>query len=151
MTAIAPRSVYMNLRRHHEAHRRRAVPFTAAVQVLYALDEALDELLEETVDGRIRRYRAAADRLRRGFASMGLALLLPESHRSNSITSLVLPRGTTYGALHDHLKQDGFVVYEGQGHLAAEIFRVANMGALADDDFDRFLLSLGRAIGIRSA
>ncbi|MEY4948949.1 MAG: 2-aminoethylphosphonate aminotransferase [Pseudomonadota bacterium] len=151
MAAIAPRSVYMNLRRHHEAHRRRAVPFTAAVQVLYALDEALDELLEETVDGRIRRYRAAADRLRRGFASMGLALLLPESHRSNSITSLVLPRGTTYGALHDHLKQDGFVVYEGQGHLAAEIFRVANMGALADDDFDRFLLSLGRAIGIRSA
>ena len=65
----------------------------------------------------------------------------------NSITSLAMPRGATYAALHDRLKQDGFVVYEGQGRLAAEIFRVANMGALSTDDFDRFLGSLRRALG----
>lgn len=146
MGAIAPRSVYMNLPRHHEAHRKRTVPFTAAVQVLYALDEALDELLEETVAGRVRRYRDAALRLRSGFEDMGLRLLLPEPLRSNSITSLTLPRGATYAALHDRLKADGFVVYEGQGRLAAEVFRVANMGALSIDDFDRFLASLRRAL-----
>ncbi|MBU6282097.1 aminotransferase class V-fold PLP-dependent enzyme [bacterium] len=151
MGAIAPRSVYMNLPRHHEAHRKRTVPFTAAVQVLYALDEALDELLEETVEGRVLRYREAAERLRRGFEQLGLRLLLPPGLRSNSITSLVLPRGATYRELHDRVREDGFVVYEGQGRLAAEVFRVANMGALSTDDFDRFLDSLGRALGRAAA
>lgn len=146
MGAIPPRSVYMHLPRHAEAHRRGTVPFTAAVQVLYALDEALDELLEETVAGRLARYRSTAERLRHGFASMGLGLLLPPSLRSGSITAVHLPPGADYPTLHDRLKADGFVIYEGQAKLATEVFRVANMGAIPPGEFDRFLESLGRAL-----
>lgn len=151
MAAIEPRSVYMHLPRYAEARRRRTVPFTAAVQVLYALDEALDELLEETVAGRIARYRAAAGRLRAGFAALGLRLLLPGPLRSNSITAIHLPAGTGYAALHDRLKADGFVIYEGQAKLATEVFRVANMGAIPAVEFDRFLDCLGRAIAAAGA
>lgn len=145
MAAIAPRSVYLHLPRHFAAHERRSVPFTAAVQVLYALDEALDELLEETVAGRIARYARAAARLRAGFDALGLVPLLPAELRSNSITTLSLPAGMGYRELHDRLKADGFVIYEGQGQLSREAFRVANMGALTEDDFARFLESLRRA------
>jgi len=147
MSEIPQRTVYLHLPRHFAAHEKRTVPFTAAVQVLYALDEALDELLEETVAGRVERYARAARRLRSGFEKLGLEILLPDEWRSNSITTLGLPGGATYGSLHDHLKQDGFVIYEGQGQLGATSFRVANMGALTAEDFDRFLASLGRAIG----
>ncbi|MDG2308368.1 MAG: alanine--glyoxylate aminotransferase family protein [Candidatus Binatia bacterium] len=146
MDTIPQRTVYLHLPRHYAAHEKRTVPFTAAVQALYALDEALDELLEETVAGRIERYEAAARQLRAGFTGLGLEILLPEEWRSNSITTLGLPPGVTYAALHRSLKNDGFVIYEGQGHLGATAFRVANMGALTRDDFARFLTALERAV-----
>ena len=137
------RSLYLSLAVHHEAQERGTVPFTPAVQLAYALDEALCELLEETVPGRIRRYAAAAGLLRDGFSRLGLECILPSALRSNSITSLWLPPGRSYAALHDALKARGFVIYEGQGRLAREIFRVANMGQLERRDFERFLGALG--------
>ncbi len=76
---VPARSVYFNLARHHAAQERGDTLFTPAVQAHYALEAALDELIEETVDGRIRRYRAYAEQFRKGFAEMGLELLIPES------------------------------------------------------------------------
>jgi len=146
MAAIAPRSVYMHLPRHFAAHEKKTVPFTAAVQVLYALDEALDELLEEGVAQRVARYARAAAQLRAGFAELGLRLLLPPELRSNSITTLSLPTGLGYRELHDRLRAEGFVIYEGQGQLSREVFRVANMGALGEGDFARFLAALRGAL-----
>lgn len=136
------RSLYLSLTVHHEAQVRGSVPFTPAVQLAYALDEALAELLEEGVAGRIARYAAAAALLRDGFQRLGLDFVLPAAVRSNTITSLSLPGGATYARLHDGLKTRGFVVYEGQGRLAREIFRVANMGHLAPADFASFLDAL---------
>ncbi len=137
------RSLYFSLATYVE----QPMPFTPAVQVAYALDEALAELLEETVGGRIARYAAAAGLLREGFARLGLACVLPPALRSNTITSLRFPAGRTYAALHDALKARGFVIYEGQGWFAREAFRVANMGALGREDFERFLVALGEVLG----
>lgn len=143
LAAAPPRSVYLGL----ASYATNPMPFTFAVQVAYAFDEALGELLEEGVAARVARYRAAALRLRAGFARLGLDLALPEELRSNSITALALPPGRTFRELHDALKARGFVVYEGQGRLARSLFRVANMGHLAPDDFDRFLAALGEVLG----
>jgi 2-aminoethylphosphonate-pyruvate transaminase len=60
---------------------------------------------------------------------------------------LRLPAGFDYPKLHAKLREDEFVIYEGQGRLAKEAFRVANMGALSEADFDRFLASLGKVLG----
>ena len=46
---IPARSLYFNLLKHHGAQEAGDMLFTPAVQIHYALDEALDELLEETV------------------------------------------------------------------------------------------------------
>jgi len=141
------RSLYLSLPVHHEAQERRTVPFTPAVQLAYALDEALAELLEEGVGARIARYAAAAKLLRAGFTKLHLGFVLPPALRSNSITSLRLPAGRAYDVLHDGLKARGFIIYEGQGRLAREIFRVANMGQLAPADFERFLAALAEVLG----
>jgi 2-aminoethylphosphonate-pyruvate transaminase len=141
--AHPPRSVYLSL----ATYAASAMPFTPAVQVAYALDEALAELLEEGVAARIQRYAAAADLLRRGFVRLGLECVLPPERRSNTITALRMPAGRTYASLHDGLRARGFVVYEGQGKLASELFRVANMGAIAGADFARFLAALGEVLG----
>jgi 2-aminoethylphosphonate-pyruvate transaminase len=137
-----PRSVYLSL----ATYAASAMPFTPAVQVAYALDEALAELLEEGVDARIARYGRAARLLRDGFARLGLECVLPQVRRSNTITALRMPAGRTYATLHDGLRARGFVVYEGQGTLASELFRVANMGAIPTAEFERFLIALGEVL-----
>jgi 2-aminoethylphosphonate-pyruvate transaminase len=142
-------SLYLHLPLHWEAQERRSIPFTPAVQAWYALDAALDELLEETVAARVKRYRTAAFLLREGFTRMGLKFLLPPEYQVNSLTSLLLPEGMTYQRLHDDLKERGFVIYEGQGKLQTGIFRVANMGHLTLDDFRRFLGALEAVLATR--
>ena len=136
------RSLYLHLPLHWEAQEKRSIPFTPSVQTWYVLDAALDELLEETVTERVKRYYTAARLLRDGFARLGLEALLPAAHQSNTLTSLLLPEGMTYPRIHDGLKERGFVIYEGQGRLQTGIFRVANMGHLTLDDFRRFLAAL---------
>jgi 2-aminoethylphosphonate-pyruvate transaminase len=136
------RSVYLSLATYAD----QPMPFTPAVQVGYAFDEALAELLEEGVAGRIARYEAAAALLRTGFERLGLACILPPALRCNTITSLGMPAGQTYASLHDGLKERGFVIYEGQGRLRSEIVRVCNMGHLGRADFERFLTALGEVL-----
>src|SRR5215510_16337306 len=77
MQGYPRRSLYLHLPLHWEAQERRSIPFTPSVQTWYALDAALDELLEETVAARVKRYRAAASLLREGFTQLGLKFLLP--------------------------------------------------------------------------
>jgi len=133
------RSVYCDLHKNLTAQENGDMLFTPAVQVHYALEAALDELIEETVPGRIERYAAAAHLLRRGFDEMGLEYLVDAAHRSNCLTALKLPEGVTYPFLHDRLKEKRFVIYAGQGGLKKSIFRIANMGDIRTEDFQRLL------------
>ncbi|MFQ5897474.1 MAG: pyridoxal-phosphate-dependent aminotransferase family protein [Candidatus Methylomirabilia bacterium] len=142
LAGIPPRSVYLNLPSHWEAQEKGDPLFTPAVQAAYALDEALAELLEETVAGRIARYGRAAALLREGFVRLGLSPLLPAPLRGNTITALELPQGVSYASLHDQLKAQGFVIYAGQGVLATRIFRVANMGDISLEEYRQFLTVL---------
>ncbi|MFQ5521604.1 MAG: pyridoxal-phosphate-dependent aminotransferase family protein [Candidatus Methylomirabilia bacterium] len=146
VATIPAGSVYLNLYSHWQAQEKGEPLFTPAVQVAYALDEALAELLEETVPGRIARYASAAAILREGFARLGLSCLLPAPLRGNTITALELPPGVSYVWLHDQLKAQGFVIYAGQGALANRIFRVANMGEVSLEEYRQFLTVLAATL-----
>jgi 2-aminoethylphosphonate-pyruvate transaminase len=113
--------------------------FTPAIPAHYALDVALDELIEETVTGRIKRYSDAANFLRDGFKNLGLEFLIPQGWRSNCLTGLKLPKGINYEKLHAELKSKGFVIYAGQGNLSESIFRIANMGDIKQEELQRLL------------
>jgi len=139
---IPKRSVYFDLHGYYKSQEAGASLFTPAIQSHYALDAALDELLEETVAGRVARYRSSAALLREGFSAMGLEYLIPTRYHSNSITAMKLPQGIAYAQLHDHLKEQGFVIYAGQGGLSQKIFRVANMGDIRKAEFERFVCVL---------
>lgn len=147
LVSIQPRSVYLSLPTNWQAQEKGEPLFTPAVQVSYALDEALAELLEETVPARIARFTSAAALLRDGFRRLGLSFLLPPPLRGNTITALELPAGFSYARLHDQLKARGFVIYAGQGALAPKIFRVANMGDVSLDEYREFLTALEETLG----
>jgi 2-aminoethylphosphonate-pyruvate transaminase len=140
------RSLYLDLGNALAVQQEGGTPFTPAIQVTAALEAALDELIEETVAGRIARYRRASAAIREAAEAAGLKAMLPKALRSNTITSFRLPEGVTYEQVHDRMKEDGFVIYAGQGDLKKTAFRVANMGAIPDEALARFPAALRRAV-----
>lgn len=148
--AWPPRTLYLHLPTYFAEQERGGTPFTPAVQVAYALHEALLELAEEGVPARARANAALARRLRRGLERLGLSLLLPPGLRSSTITTVRLPERWTYERLHDVLRARNFVIYAGQGDLRRQAWRVATMGTLDAADVDAFLAALARTLG-RSA
>lgn len=140
-------SVYLDLARYHAVQESGFSPFTQAVHVIRALREALAELEDEGgVAARRARYRALAGRIRRAARDLGLASLVPEAELGATLSSFRLPPDTGYAELHDGLKEAGFVIYAGQGALAATMFRIANMGDVHEDDVDRLFTALGRLV-----
>lgn len=139
MRAYPKRSWYLHLTHYIDNEGRGMIPFTPAVQVYYAFDEALSELLEEGVANRVQRYKKMAAVIRARMAKLGVKAVLPADRQSNTITAYYLPDGVPYQTLHDRLKAEGYVIYAGQGNLESKIFRVANMGALTETQFNGFL------------
>jgi 2-aminoethylphosphonate-pyruvate transaminase len=141
-------SVYLDLHRYVKEQAAGFSPFTQAVQPLFALDEALDELLEAGGwRARHAHYRALSARVMAGLRELGIEMLLdsPEAY-SSIMTSYKLPSGVTYARLHDDLKEAGFIIYAGQGHFNGAIFRIAVMGDLGGEDIERLLANVRRIV-----
>jgi 2-aminoethylphosphonate-pyruvate transaminase len=134
-----PGSVYFDLHAYHRSqHGDGFSPFTQAVQVAFALREALAEHEEGGGwEARLRIFRGRAARIAATLAGLGVTPMLSPSEYSSVLWSYRLPPGTTYARLHDALKKQGFVIYAGQGHLSPDIFRIAHMGDIHEADLDR--------------
>jgi len=79
-------------------------------------------------------------------SSLGLKPVVPPEYQSNTITAYYLPAGLTYQTLHDRLKEQGYVIYAGQGQLESKIFRIANMGALSLQDLEGFVAAFRQVV-----
>jgi 2-aminoethylphosphonate-pyruvate transaminase len=127
---VPHRSVYLDLSGYLRAASTGSVPFTPAVPAIAALDAALGELEERGLAAHQAAYRERAAVLDALIERLGLEPLLDPELRSSSIRSVRLPDGVAFTDLHDPLRDDGYVVYAGQGPLASEVFRISCMGAL---------------------
>ena len=140
------RSFYLDLRTLLDSQEGGAPPFTPAVPLIQAFDAALDELRREGLPTRIRRYRARAALLRRGFDRLGLEPLAPRALQGHTLTALMLPPGVRYEALHDAMKRAGYVIYAGQSRFHGTMFRIAHLGALTTSDLTGVLRALARSL-----
>lgn len=147
---VPARALYFDLKNYIAQQDKGTIPFTPCVPGMYTLDVALDELMAEGSENRINTYRERAAYLRKELTALGLELYLDPRFLSNTITTFKLPAGVSYDALHDALKLDGFVIYAGQGKLASEIFRVANMGNVPMSAYRELIESVRKFLGKKS-
>jgi 2-aminoethylphosphonate-pyruvate transaminase len=148
--ALAPmkaRSMYLDLYRYFTYNDKQfQTPNTPPVNLYFALDAALDELLDAGLERRFAQLQVLARRLRRGYRRLGLRAFIPEPLMSPLLTTLELPRGFGAKEFHDRLKDAGYIVYAGKGILEDRVFQVANIGALTLGHCDAFLAALGRIL-----
>jgi len=142
------KAFYLDLISLYDFQERDDTPFTPAVQAVYALNAALDELLKEGVARRRARYAARAKELRGGIVSMGFESYLPLECYSSTLASFRLPADITYAELHDELKRRGFIIYAAQSMLGNRIFRVANMGEFTKQHVRSFLMNLEASLKV---
>ena len=144
---IEPRSLSLHLPGWAEHQARQSTPFTPAVNAVLALAQALEELRRQGGwRARRARYLELAARVADTCRSLGIAEWIPGEESSCVLRSYHLPAGLGYDALHDGLKQHGFIIYAGQGELARKLFRISTMGEISDYDMARLEQALKMVI-----
>jgi alanine-glyoxylate transaminase/serine-glyoxylate transaminase/serine-pyruvate transaminase len=127
--------------------RDRAFHHTAPVANIYGFREALRLALDEGLDARYARHRAAHERLVAGLDALGLSLFTPEGHRLPMLNVITIPDGVDDGAVRRQLLERGIEIGGGFGPLKGKAWRVGLMGVNATAEVvDRLLEELGSVL-----
>ncbi|HZU04038.1 MAG TPA: alanine--glyoxylate aminotransferase family protein, partial [Ktedonobacteraceae bacterium] len=122
-------------------------PFTPPVSLFYALDVALEMMLDEGREAIFERHRRAGEYVRNRAKAMGLQLLADSEHASNTVSAIQAPEGIDAKALLKKLReQDHVVLAGGQEHLEGKIFRVGHLGFFTEADLAQTMDSLEKRL-----
>jgi len=148
-----PKTRYFDITRYLEYGARGETPFTPALPLFYALDEALKELLEEGLAKRVQRHDRMSASLYDGLARLGLKPVAEKSVRSKTVVASYYPGGVEDAKFRKTLAQEkGIVVAGGFGPFAGKVFRVGCMGQINEGYVTRTLKAVGETLeSIRSS
>ena len=130
MIANPPKTMYFNLPRYFKYYEEsKHTPFTPALPLLYAYREAMNIILEEGLDARIKRHRICSQALYSGLSAIGLTPFAKEDSRSTVVIALNYLEGLEDKTFRTTLS-DKFrvLVAGGFGNLKGKVFRVGCMG-----------------------
>jgi alanine-glyoxylate transaminase/serine-glyoxylate transaminase/serine-pyruvate transaminase len=110
----------------------RAYHHTAPVNMLYALAEALDIVLEEGLDARFERHRRVHAQLRDGLAELGIGYVSQDGHHLPMLNAVAVPDGVDDAATRRRLLDDyGIEIGGGLGAFKGRAWRIGTMGHAA--------------------
>ena len=123
---------YLDLKAYRKKSAELQTPYTPAIPLFFALEEALKIVKEEGLEKRITRHRKLSRAVREWALSAGLKLF-PEpdgkADYSNTVTAIRVPSGITEKELRDSLRKEyGILVSGGQDRVKGKIFRIGTMG-----------------------
>ncbi|MBW9220018.1 alanine--glyoxylate aminotransferase family protein [Methanothermococcus sp. SCGC AD-155-N22] len=124
------KSFYLDIKAYRDRFEsKRESPYTPAVSLIYALNKALDRILEEGLENRVKRHERLAKATVAGLETMGIELFAEEWARSITVTSARYPEGIEDGKFRGILSNKYKVIIAGgQGQVSGKIFRIGHMG-----------------------
>ncbi len=127
---------YLDVAQYRKYYEIGQPPYTPAVSVMFALDNALDQLLSEGMGSVFERHAAVGQFTRGSIKSLGLQLFpRDERYASNTVTAVTIPEEVDATALVGKLRTDHDVIVSGgQASLAGRIFRIGHMGRTTESD-----------------
>jgi aspartate aminotransferase-like enzyme len=145
-----PPTQYLNLKRYFKYYEEHyETPFTPALPLYYAFREALNIILEEGMENRIRRHRICAEAFYSGLSALGLTPFAKSDARSNVIIAVNYLPGMDdkkfRGLLSNEFK---VLVAGGFGDLKGKVFRVGSMGEVSSYHVMRTLSSISSAMNM---
>jgi alanine-glyoxylate transaminase/serine-glyoxylate transaminase/serine-pyruvate transaminase len=122
-------SYYADLANWLPIMRNPALYFaTPPVNLIVALDRALELIEDETPQERFRRHERQARAVRAGLDALGLSLLTAAEAVAPTLSVVRYPDGVEDAAFRAGMEERGVVVAGGVGPLRGRVFRVGHMG-----------------------
>ncbi len=117
-----------------ESNKTGYWPYTPATNLLYGLDAALDQLLEEGLPALFARHARHGDATRAAVRAWGLEILcLNPQEYSNSLTAVLMPDGHDADAFRKRvLERFDMSLGTGLSKLAGRVFRIGHLGDFND-------------------
>ena len=138
---------YFDLREYKKYMEIGQPPWTPNLSLFFALDKALDLMLEEGIANIHSRHATTAQQFRDGVQELGLKLLAKPDCASDTITSVLLPDGI---AAKDFLSvarlEHNVELAGGQQSLASKIFRIGHLGLVTDDEISQTLHAIKHSL-----
>lgn len=129
-------SFYFDWSAHKKAVLEDTTPWTPAVNLIFALAEALKMMKKEGLENIYSRHKKLALGLRKAIRALGLELFVKEDENASyAITSILPPKGVSVPDIRNGFKKDyDIVVANGQNQLKDKIFRMGTLGFVSERD-----------------
>lgn len=145
-----PPSQYLNLKRYFKYYSDSfETPFTPAVSLFYAYQEALNIIIEEGMENRIKRHRKCADAFYSGLEALGFTPFADASSRSNVVIAVNYLPGIDDKKFRQLISTKFKVLLAGGfGELKGKVFRVGSMGEVSSYHVMRTLSAISSSMSI---
>jgi len=118
---------------------------TPAVNLVWALKEAVRLIKEEGLENRYARHKKYARIMQSALEALGFKILAKEGHRAVTLSNLVYPEGTDDAKFRGLLAEEGIMVAGGLGAYAGKMFRLGHMGNIDKHDLVSVIATIERA------
>lgn len=143
-----PASQYLNLKRYFKYYNDSfETPFTPAISLFYAYQEALNIILEEGIQNRIERHRKCANAFYSGLEALGFTPFAEANSRSNVVIAVNYLPGIDDKRFRELISSKFKVLLAGGfGELKGKVFRVGCMGEVSSYHVMRTLSAISSSM-----
>ncbi|HAJ56688.1 MAG TPA: aminotransferase [Candidatus Omnitrophica bacterium] len=125
---------YFDLKSAKKAIDKTDTPFTPAIGLIIALNEALKIMRSEGLDAIFKRHKKLAEATRSAMLALKLELFAPDA-ASDAVTAAKVPQGIDGEKLVKAMRDEyGVTIAGGQGEMKGKLFRIAHMGYISEFD-----------------
>jgi len=145
-----PPSQYLNLKRYFKYYSDSfETPFTPAISLFYAYQEALNIIIEEGMENRINRHRKCANAFYSGLEALGFTPFADADSRSNVVIAVNYLPGIDDKKFRELISTKFKVLLAGGfGELKGKVFRVGCMGEVSSYHVMRTLSAISSSMSI---
>ena len=143
------KTYYLDMKSYRKSGDKKVpeTPYTPSVSLMYAMNEALNIIMEEGLEARIKRHEQAAKATVNGIKAMGLELYAKEDVSSTTVTAINIPEGMTDKNLRGTMRNKYRIeLAGGQDHLKGNVFRIGHMGNITHREIISTMAALEMAL-----
>ena len=125
---------YFDLKEAKKALDKNDTPYTPAISLVIALNEALKMMKQDGLENIFLRHKKMAEATRQAMQALGLELFAPTAS-SDVVTAVKVPSGIDGEKLVKTMRDTyGVTIAGGQSELKGKVFRIAHMGFIEEFD-----------------
>ena len=134
---------YLDLKSYKKSLKNNSNPFTPAVNLMFALDEALKMMKEEGLENIFQKHERHKRAIAEAVKKLNLKLFANEKSLSPSITAIETQSFEAESFRKSIQSKYGIQLAGGQDNLKGKIFRIGHLGYISDLDVISVITAIG--------